>query len=208
MENAKISKDFSNGKYTDRALSTKCQHIIDKMTGNEAFATPKPTLIELAAALSSYNAAMGKAENGSKSDTVVKNNWRKTLGDLMKELADYVQITSEGDEAIILSSGFDVNKKAATIGPLPKPENFKIEPGINKGSVLASCNAVQNAYVYEFEYIEMPVTPSSIWIKRISTKHKTVIDGLISGKQYSYRVTAVGSDPTRNMSDEISSFVI
>lgn len=208
MGDAKVSKDFSTSKYTDHGLSTKCGHVVEKMTGNPAFPTPETPLAEVTTALGSYNDALAKAENGSKADTVVKNNWRTKIEKLMKDLAGYVQVTSDGDEAVILGSGFDVNKKAATVGPLPKPENFSVKPGINKGTIIANCDAIENAYVYEFQYTETPVTAASIWVQKISTKHKVLIEGLVSGKQYSFRVAAVATDPTRNWSDELTSFVI
>ena len=208
MGNAKISKDFSNGKYSDAGLSSKTNYIVDQMTDNPAFATPTPPLKDVTDANNEYISALGKVEYGSKADTVIKNNLRAALIVLLKLLADYVQTTSNGDEAIILSSGFDVNKKPTTVGELDKPTGFSVKPGKNKGSVIASCNAVNNANFYEFEYMELPVTPNSVWIQKTSTKSKLQIDGFIRGKEYNYRVAAAGSDPSRVWSDEISSYVL
>jgi hypothetical protein len=208
MGNSKVSKDFSNGKYSDAGLSSKANYIVDQMTDNPAFATPTPPLKDVTDANNEYISALGKVEYGSKADTVIKNNLRAALIVLLKLLADYVQTTSNGDEAIILSSGFDVNKKPATVGELDKPTGFSVKPGNNKGSMMMSCYAVNNANFYEFEYMELPVTPNSVWIQKTTTKSKLMIDGLISGKQYNFRVTAAGSDPSRVWSDEISSYVL
>jgi hypothetical protein len=208
MGNSKVSKDFSTGKYTDAGLSSKANYIVDQMTDNPAFATPTPPLKDVTDANNEYISALGKVEYGSKADTVIKNNLRAALIVLLKLLADYVQTTSNGDEAIILSSGFDVNKKPATVGELDKPTGFSVKPGNNKGSIMLSCYAVNNANFYEFEYMELPVTANSVWIQKTTTKSKLVIDGLISGKQYNYRVAAAGSDPSRVWSDEISSYVL
>jgi hypothetical protein len=139
---------------------------------------------------------------------VIKNNCRKTLESLLKLETDYVQQTSEGDEAIILSSGFDVYKKPSVVGPLPKASGLTIKAGGNKGSISANCNVIPNAAFYQFEYTEAPVAPNCIWIVKTTTKHKLLIDGLISGKQYVFRVAGAGSDSSRNWSDEISSFVL
>ncbi|MDR3653580.1 MAG: hypothetical protein P4L34_11515 [Paludibacter sp.] len=208
MGNSKVSKDFSTGKYTDAGLSSKTNFIVGEMTDNAAFATPIPLLKDVTDANNEYIVALGKVEYGSKADTVIKNNLRAALTVLLKQLADYVQTTSNGDEARILSSGFDVNKKPATIGQLAKPIGFSVKPGTNKGSMILSCNVVSNADFYEFEYMELPVTPNSVWIQRTSTKSKLVMDGLISGKLYNYRVAGAGSDPSRIWSDEISSYVL
>jgi hypothetical protein len=126
----------------------------------------------------------------------------------LKTETDYVQLVSKGDEAIILSSGFDVNRKPAAIGSLTKATGLSIKAGENKGSIVANWNVVAHAGFYEFEYTAAPSNLTSIWLKKTSTKHKMLIDGLTSGKQYVFRVAGAGSDPSRNWSDEISSFVL
>ena len=181
---------------------------VEQMAGNANFPTPNPPLEVITEANASFASALQNVEGGSREDTVVKNNRRKILENLLKIETDYVQQVSEGDEAIILSSGFDVNKKPATVGPLPKASGLIVKAGENKGSILAACNVVPNAAFYEFEYTDAPVYAGSIWNKRTSTKHRLLIEGLTSGKQYVFHVAGAGSDPSRNWSDEISSFVL
>ena len=208
MANSKVIRDFSSSRYSDSELGVKANHVVSQMTNNPHFPQPNPPLADISAANTNYLAALDKVENGTKEDTVVKNNLRKVLELVLKSETDYVQQVSLGDEAIILSSGFDVNKKPTVVGPLDKPTNFNITVGVNKGSVVASCDVVTHASFYEFELTEMPVTSNSVWLKKTSTKHKLLIDGLTSGKQYMFRVAGAGSDPSRNYSDEISSFVL
>lgn len=207
MSDSKVSKDFSSSKYSDQNLSTKAGEILKNMTGNAAFTKPSPTLEELEAVINTYNSSLIAAANGSKADTVIKNNNRAVLEKTLKQEADYVQTASNGDEAIILSSGFDVNKKATTVGPLPKPTNFSVKPGTNRGTLVCSCDAVAGAYVYEIDYTEAPATSASVWLNKVSTKRTATLD-LVSGKQYTIRMTAVGADPTRNWSDDLTSFVL
>ena len=208
MGDAKVSTNFSTSKYTDAGISTKATFIVEKMTGNTAFVTPTPSLTEVTTANTKYIAALGTVEYGSKEDTVIKNNLRAALTVLLKDLADYVQTTSDGDEAIILSSGFDVNKKPGTVGVLDKPTNFVINPGKNKGSVNASCDKVELAKFYEVEFTETPVTASSIWRQRSSTKSKTDLDGFTSGVEYAFRMCGAGSNPTRVWSEIIITYVL
>ncbi len=208
MSTAKVSQSFSSSKYSDAELSVKANSIISKMTGNSYFPEPAPALEVLQTAITNYSSALDKVEDGSREDTVVKNNRRETLENLLKQLAGYVQDASGGDEAIILSSGFDVNKKPSAIGALEKATGLCITAGNNKGSVAVICDVVENARFYIFEYTEAPVAPDSVWTKQVSTKHKILIDGLTSGKQYVFRVAGAGTDPSRIWSDEISSFVL
>jgi hypothetical protein len=208
MGTSKVIHDFSVGRYTDLELSNKTSHVVEEMTDNPHFTTPSPPLADISEVNGAYIQSLNKVEGGSKEDTVIKNNYRKMVETLLKREADYVQTTSEGDEAIILSSGFDVNKKPAMVGPLDKATGLQITPGSNKGSIMANCNVLSNADFYEFEYTEAPIAPNCIWIVKTSTKHKILIEGLTSGKQYVFRVAGAGSDPSRNWSDEISSFVL
>jgi len=208
MGNAKVSKDVSTSKYADSELTTKAGHIVEKMTDNTNFTTPEPPLANITAAKNALIAAMAKVQNGSKEDTVIKNNCRTALETLLKSEADYVQRISNGDEAIILSSGFDVNKKPGTVGQLAKPANLSLKPGGNRGTLLVSCDVVANASFYEFNYTEAPAATASLWTQKTTTKHKIQIEGLTSGKQYIFRVAGAGSDPSRVWSDDVSSYVL
>jgi len=208
MGNAKVSTNFSGARYSDRGLSTKTSHVLEKMDGNTAFTNPTPTLAEIADANTAYITALGKVEYGTKEDTVIKNNLRATLIVLLKLLADYVQTTSQGDEAIILSSGLDVNKKHSKVGMLEKPVNFTVKPGKNKATVLVSWYKIHSAKYYEIEFTEAPITPTSIWRQRTTTKIKTELDGFVSGVEYAYRMCAVCTHPARVWSDTIYSFVL
>jgi hypothetical protein len=208
MTTSKVIRDFSTGQYTDPELSVKASYVVEQMTGNTNFPNPSPPLEIISSSNAAFTEAINKAINGSKEDTVIKNNLRKQVETNLKLETDYVQQVSRGDEAIILSSGFDVNKKPTAIGPLPKATGLSIKTGDNKGTIQAFCNVVPNALFYEFEYTDAPSNPASTWLKQTTTKHKLLIEGLTSGKQYVFRVAGAGSDPSRNWSDEISSFVL
>lgn len=208
METTKVRKNFSSNKYSDDALATMAQHIITSMTGNTRFTTPDPTLAVILAALTAFLAAVAKALGGTKQDTADKNAKREILEDLLQKLADYVQRTSAGVEVSILSSGFEVYKKPAPIGALPSPENFKVKATQNKGCVELSCDSVTGADFYEYEYTNAPVTDNSLWTKLTGTKKNMTIEGLNSGKEYAFRVAAAGSDPSRQWTAAINSFIL
>ena len=208
MEKVKVSSDFSYKNFTDTEVSVKGTNILDKMTDNPNFTTPIPALTDIRATISSYTASLAKAEKGSQDDRVIKNSWRAKLEDQLKDLSLYVQLTSKGDAVIISSSGFDINRKPGTVGSLYKPENVSVKMGDNKATVWFSCDAIDRAAFYEFEYAEVTADGILNWIHKTSTKHKILIDGLTSGKQYTFRVAGAGSDPSRVWSDQITTFVI
>ena len=208
MEKVKVCTEFSTKKYSDTEISVTATNILDNMTDNPNFTTPIPPIADVRATVSSYVVSLAKAEKGSQDDRVIKNSWRAKLEDQLKDLSLYVQLTSKGDAVIISSSGFDTNKKPGTVGPLYKPENVSVKMGDNKGSVWFACDAIDRASFYEFEYAEVTADGILNWIHKTSTKHKILIDGLTSGKQYVFRVAGAGSDPSRVWSDEITTFVI
>lgn len=208
MESFTVSKNFSTSKYSDEALVIKAQVIHDNMNGNTHYPSPDPVLEVLQTAITELKDAIVKAKNGSKDDTAEKNAKRQILVDLLHRLSYYVQVTSNGVEAIILSSGFDTNKQSGTVGVLPKPDNFKVVTGANKGSIELSCDTVDHASFYEFQYTKTPVVATNVWIMRTATKRKLLIEGLTSGQQYVFKMAAGGSDPNRIWSDEISSYIL
>ena len=208
MGNSKVLINFASSKYTDEALGTKANNILDKVEGNPVFQPAQSIIQELRSANTNYINALAKVEGGSKEDTVIKNNCRKIVETLLKKLAGVVQAISDGDEAIILSSGMDANKKPSTVGKLAKPDNLTVKPGGNKGSVTMMCDAVEYADFYEFEHTELPITPTSIWLKDTSKKRKLQKEGLESGKQYGFRITGAATDPSRVYSEIITTYIL
>lgn len=208
MDNFKVIRDFSSNRYTDTELSVMASHVVAEMTDNVNFPTPNPALQAITTANAAYIEALNKAVSGNREDIVIKNSCRKLIETLLKQETEYAQSASGGNEAIILSSGFEVAKKPAPVGPLARATGIKVNAGTNKGSIMVDCDVVEHAAFYEYEYTDAPSTPNSIWLKKTSTKHKVLIEGLTSGKQYVFRVAGAGSDPSRNWSDEITSFVL
>lgn len=208
MEYNNISSNFSANQYSDSALTTKVNTVLEKMTGNISFPNPDPALAEVKAKNDLFTLAAAKAPQGGKQETANKNQLREELVSLLKRLVIYVELTCNGDETMLLSSGFDLHKKASPVGQLPMPEGLKATVGASRGSLVLSWDVVKNARVYELMYTEAPEGAETIWIHKISSKHQIVIEGLLRGKEYLFKVAAVGSDPNLVWSDPIASFVL
>lgn len=208
MKTTKVSIDFSSNKYTDKELLVKVSYIISQLTDNPHFPAPVPTLEVLTAGKENFDTSLTKVEDGNKQDTVEKNNRRTDLEMLLHKEAAYVQLTSDGDEEIILTSGFDINKKASPVGPLPMVTDITAKAGLSHGSLEINWEVVTHAHIYEIRYTESPVNENSVWVYLTSTKHKITINGLVPGKQYTFFIAAAGSDPSRNWSDGFTSFVM
>jgi len=59
-----------------------------------------------------------------------------------------------------------------------------------------------------FEYCLAPYTADSVWIQLSGSKRKILIEGLVSGQEYCFRVAAARTHPSRVWSDPIRSYVI
>lgn len=208
MSKVKVITNFSKSRYSDSELSPATQHILYAFKDNPYFPNPKPTIEEVQTAHDDFVTALDKAEKGTKVDTLNKNNARWALEDYMNKLGTFVQLNCEDDEARVLSTGFEVSKKPAPIGQLPKPTNLAVSVGANRGSIEVSINSIKGARAYQYEYTRLPVTADSVWIDVINTKSFVLIDGLESGKEYTFRVAGIGSDPSRIWSEQINSFIL
>ena len=75
----------------DDDLDTKAASIIKSITGNTNYTTPVPTLAVVQTALTAYETALTAAKNGSPEKTAIKDQKRKDLEALLKQLGTYVQ---------------------------------------------------------------------------------------------------------------------
>jgi len=204
---AKVATSF--GRYSDGSLAEKAQHIINSMDGNAAYPTPVPAITDIQSLVDSYVTALANLGNTGKQGTLIKDQFRESLEELLNTLALYVQATGGSNIVTLQSSGYDLQKgKSGPIGVLAKPTNFGIEPGPTSGSVKGSLDAIDGANTYLFQYAEAPVNSSTIWQNVYSSKSSHIITGLTSGKEYAFRVCGIGTNPTLVFSDVITTYVL
>ncbi len=203
----RILYGFSPSSYSDAELLMKGSEVKTRMTDNPNFLTPSPALVDVEAARVLLIDAMDAAAGGLHEAVAIKNAKRKIFAGLLKDLAIYVNQTAKGDEAILLSSGFDLAKKAEPVGPLETPENLRVQGGKAKGTLKVTFSRVEGAksYVIELRNLTLGADSESSFV--FITKPSHLLTGLIRGNEYSVRAVAVGADPARNWSDFVSSFV-
>jgi len=205
MATLKVIVGFS--RLRDDDVDTKAASIIKSMTGNTNYPTPVPALTAVQTALTIYEASLATAATGNPEKTAIKDQKRRDLEALLKQLGTYVQLNCKNDLGILLSSGFEASKPPAPYGILPKPENFKVENGPNAGTAKLSLDKIKGASSYRFEFVAAPVTDTTVWLVNVGTARNNIIDGLVSGNQYAFRVAAIGAEPTIVYSDVITRFV-
>src|SRR5689334_20006311 len=76
------------------------------MTGNSNFQNPPVDLAALKTNIESYSALISEALDGSKKEIAQKDKQREAVIKMLRLLARYVEVQSNGDMAVFTSSGF------------------------------------------------------------------------------------------------------
>jgi hypothetical protein len=181
------------GRFSDSDFLTFAKSVEVKMTGNDNFPTPQPTLAVVGTAITDYETALANAADGGKTETALKNQKRAALDAVLKQLASYVELVADDDEAKLLSSGFDLSKTPTPAGPLGAAQNFRVEAG-DKGQLKLVCDANKQTRVYKMGYKQVGETA---WTEVDSTSSRLLLTDLESGKEYVCRVLLVGTSPVR-----------
>jgi hypothetical protein len=124
------------------------RNVILKMKDNPTFPTPDVTMAVAEASVNRLEAAYLAARDGSHTAIAERRKCEEETDNLFRKLADYVQRISDGDETIILSAGFEVNKEPA---PRQKSE-FTVDLGNKPGCVELRRQAVPCAGSYVWQY--------------------------------------------------------
>lgn len=204
--NPRVTISFS--RLNDPALQAKAEAIVAAMTDNANFPNPSPLPAEVRAAITAYSTALAAARNGSRTDIAIKDQKREELIEMLMQLGSYVNYTAGDDYAALVSSNFDLSKNRESAPPLPNPENFMLEEGLNPGEVLASVRGVRGAKAYLFQYTTTdPTQANAAWTIRTSTSRKCTLTGLQSGQRYWVRVVVLGSYAQETYSEVLSRIV-
>ena len=203
---SKVKLDLKNKSDTD--LRTFATEHKAALVGNAAFPTPAPTPAVFETSLTEY---AGKLDAIAATETTLetlraqKEAKRAALEADLTARAAYVELTSGGDAAKILSAGFEVRGTPTLTSSLPAPTNTVAAMAENAGQILVTCNAVPKAKSYIVEAREHSETaaPGPWQHAKVSVRCSALLSGLVSGKKYAFRMRALGpNDLESPWSDE------
>ena len=183
---AKVSLGFA--RLSDSELDNFAHAVADGMTGNATYPAPPVTMANLEAAKTDFTAKLAAAQAGGAADTAAKNNSRQTLIGVLRQLASYVQMSCNNDQALLLSSGFQTQSAKGASAPLDQATGLRIKNG-STGQLVASVTPVKNASMYEGR-----IKLNAEWMPSVFTgdsQHIT-FDGLTPGQTYTIQVRALG----------------
>ena len=158
------------------------------------------------AVVDAFEAAVLAAKDGAHTAIAIRNDHEKIADDLFRVLVIYVNKVANGDETIILKSGFHVSQQPT---PFVKPD-IAVNDGSRSGSVLVILKAVLGAVAYVLQYHRVNLSGElAEWGgPDVKTITHFDIDGLIPGATYEFRFASISSAGTSDFSTAISKIVI
>ncbi|RKE56669.1 hypothetical protein [Sphingobacterium detergens] len=194
---------------TDVQLMQTAEQIATKMAKETTlFPTPVPTLSALEAALTAFRNSATEAAYRDTRAIMIRKQKRQDLVYILKELGKYVDTVANNDDTIVLAAGFNLRKANSSYsGSVPKAQRPIAEPDqVGSGRVNLKTEAWAGARMYQFQY--RLKGSEAAWASQLSTKSTCILNGLETFKEYEFRVSYLGIDPTPNYSDTTSSFVL
>ncbi|HEY5075164.1 MAG TPA: hypothetical protein VII34_10760 [Pyrinomonadaceae bacterium] len=197
-----LTKD-GEAPFTDKVTT-----LLEWMTNNTKYPTPTPALTVVQTAFDAYKVATADAAQGGKENTAIRNARRAELVSLLRQLANYVDATANGDLETLISSGFPIQKTQRTpIGPLPAPDAPSVSQGPVTGTLRAVISPVYGAYAYHWR-LALASAPTVYVQTALTTGGRVLFEDLTAGQVYNVEANAVGSAGTSDWSDVGSLMVI
>jgi hypothetical protein len=179
---------------------------VDSMKGNTFFPEPNPTVDELLKATQEYQQSLYDAAGRDQKLVAIKDAKRAVLRALLTQVAEYVNTVSNGDKAMLLSSGFKLAREKDGTGDLKPISDLEIRTDSPEQATI-SIKRVSGAKAYVFEFTTGIVTNESVWVSKTATEPFCTLRGLQSGVKHSFRVIAVGRNEKSVLSPIVSRFI-
>lgn len=199
---AKPKLDLRNK--TDTELVAYAQAHVAAMTGNANYATPTPDTAAFAAQITAFNDAITEAntaQQAAQTKTAEKLGQRSLMEQALTQRGNYVETTSGGDEAKILSAGFDVRSAPTPPAAPTVPANLTATMGDHEGEIDLQWAPPKGAksYIVECSTYAVPRTWQQV---KIVTRSSLTVPDLTPGEVYAFRIKAIGGGGESDWSDE------
>jgi hypothetical protein len=165
------------------------RNVITKLTGNANFPTPDPSLAQAATLCNNLETAQIAADGGGKASTAAMHAAEKLWDEGFRKLSLYVEKVAGGNEALILSSGFD----ASGLRNIPAHPEFDVKTGKLEGEVILTHKTLKGTVAYIWECSPDPLPAGNDGWKQVgvSIQAKFKVSGLESQRKYWFRVSIV-----------------
>jgi hypothetical protein len=191
-------KDTEIGPFTGNVLL--------QLTDNKSVIISPERTAKLRLLKEDYEAKHIISIEGSKADVLKKNEAKAALIEDLNELAVEVCVIAKGDREKLATTGFVLVKETEKGKEPPKPTNFKVEYGVNEGSLIFSVKPHSDArfYIFLFTPIDSVSSDLTAWSQISSTSSKKEITGFKHGVDYQCRCAYMGPKGKLIYSDALS----
>lgn len=172
-----------------------CRTENDAMTNNPNYTTPSPSVADVAAAITEFQTRLNTMEGLKlqlKEATNQKNTARADLENLIKVRATYVQLTSNGNTALILNGGFQVRATPTPVGVLPPPADLSVELNGTAGVMFLKWSPVAGSRGYNIQCSPANTMERTWTPLETTTTARYKCDGMTLGQTYAFRIAAIG----------------
>lgn len=179
---------------------------VDSLTDNAHFLNPNPAVAELLKTTQEYQQSLYDAAGRDQKLVAIKDAKRAVLRALLTQLAEYVNTVSNGDRAMLLSSGLKLASEKDGNENMKPISNLEVLTDAPEQATIR-IKRVPGAKAYVFEYTTGMVTNESVWVSKTATEPSYTLRGLQSGVKHSFRVIAVGRSEKSVLSPIVSRFI-
>ena len=168
--------------------------VFSKMTANPYYTNPYIPVAEAIAAVDALELAIIAADDGSHVAAAIMHDKEVVADNIVRVFVQYVNHVAKGNEAMLLSSGFNISKD---VPPLAKPI-LSLVDGSHSGEVKFITKAAYAVGVYIWQiYIGGVPTLESEWVTvEMTTAASYTMKGLVVGSFIGVRVATVTPDGT------------
>lgn len=170
------------------------RNVVAKLTGNALFPTPPVTMADLDTKGDELEAAIAQATDGSKASKGARNAIMKEAGVMLMSVADYVRMVAKGNEAMLLTTGFEMVKRREPVGVPGITRSLLARMTNSKGVLELRWRHVHGAYGYQVWMTTSDPNVEANWQPiGYTTRASHLVSDLESLKAYWFSVSAIGA---------------
>ncbi len=153
-------------------LDEIASHICYQMTGSEYFPDLQSFLPPVSETLKQFQHYRRESFAGDTNMILIKNDFKEKLIYLLRDLGEIVDKKANGDELMIVRSGFDFARPPQKKQSWRNPITSRFCRAVN-GQIILQAQRVKGAKAYIYQYTRGPLNDNNQWKTITSTKRKT-----------------------------------
>ncbi|MEO8614404.1 MAG: fibronectin type III domain-containing protein [Luteolibacter sp.] len=203
-----LSVGFSQDSDTKFYNKTSTIHTaLTTQPGLGYFPVTVPTMAAYKTAIDAYQGAL--SGDGAAPNVAARKSTREALMTLTQKLAAGLELSADGDLVKLAGTGFETKAKPTrSSGPLPAPENLRVKTTGTAGEAVCKCAAVPLGLTYEASHTLDPINGPWTFIPPVTNSQSILFTSLSRGKDYYFRVRAIGATGPSGWSDVATMMVV